>query len=481
MRLINLIVCTIVGNAIVCAQQQNCGVETSQYYQFSKVEVNKRLDNQRTTCFKPEDNDIPGVGFGRKKVDDAEDLQVRNREYVLYLAVHVLGNASGSKLRNALVYKTIIQQVNEHFKKCNLGFVVKYFGHIENSPNVFTEGEEKTEHFFRKYNKPRLINVYYVDTLYNKDGENVAGISAFPEFLNKNIDRIAIAKQYAFSPSVISHELGHYFGLLHTHETIYGKELVNQSNCETTGDKVCDTPADPNLATLSNVKNCEYTGNVIDANGDKYTPDYQNIMSYAPYRCRNNFTQGQCHRLRAYLLNYRGYLKRYARFDELQFEVSFERKNDRPKPLQWDEPNNQKLSDLLQLAKRQNKSKILLLVGHPMINWTRRLKNEITHTPIIANKVKQAYVHGYYEIGNSQRFFQLSKHNYWIKNQVFYKKLSLLMNPTSANIPSLVIIQFDQKSANIFKSAKIISWVIGYRKPAEIKQILRVNHRNTTK
>ena len=407
MKLISLIICTIIVNTLVCAQQQNCGDETSHYYQLSKVEVNKKLDDP--TGFKPKDNNIPGVDLWENKVSDSEDLQVRNREYVLYLAVHILGNTSGSTLRNAFVYKTLIQQVNEHFKKCNLGFVVKYFGYIENSHNRFKEGDKKTELFFRKYNQPRLINVYYVDKLYNKEGKNVTGISAFPKSLNKNIDRIVIAKRYAFFPSVLSHELGHYFGLLDTHETIYGKELVDQSNCETAGDKICDTPADPNLATLPNVKSCVYTGNAIDENGDKYAPDYQNIMSYAPDRCRSHFTQGQAHRLRAHLLNYRSYLKRHARFDEQQPSSFFGRSNNKPRPLLWNESSYQKLSDLIQLAKRENKSKILLLVGHPMINWTRRLKNEITYTPTIANKVRQAYVHGYFEIGNGQLFFQLSK------------------------------------------------------------------------
>ncbi len=44
--------------------------------------------------------------------------------------------------------------------------------------------------------------------------------------------------------ATIAHEMGHYFGLLHTHETANGTELVNGTNCGTAGDLLCDTPAD---------------------------------------------------------------------------------------------------------------------------------------------------------------------------------------------------------------------------------------------
>ena len=47
--------------------------------------------------------------------------------------------------------------------------------------------------------------------------------------------------------TTLSHELGHYFDLYHTHETSFGTECPSGSNCQSAGDMVCDTPADPNL------------------------------------------------------------------------------------------------------------------------------------------------------------------------------------------------------------------------------------------
>ncbi len=95
--------------------------------------------------------------------------------------------------------------------------------------------------------------------------------------------------------TTLSHELGHWFDLLHTHSG--GDELVDGSNCSTAGDFVCDTPADPNLSGLVNT-DCEYTGNLVDANGDPYNPDPRNLLSYAG-SCRDRFSQGQIERMEA--------------------------------------------------------------------------------------------------------------------------------------------------------------------------------------
>ena len=49
------------------------------------------------------------------------------------------------------------------------------------------------------------------------------------------------------------HEMGHFFGLLHTHgysNTVKTDEFVDGSNCNEAGDYFCDTPADPRLSPV---------------------------------------------------------------------------------------------------------------------------------------------------------------------------------------------------------------------------------------
>lgn len=94
-------------------------------------------------------------------------------------------------------------------------------------------------------------------------------------------------------PGALTHELGHLMGLEHTFEG-NGTENVDGSNCETAGDGICDTPADPydpnDMLTVWQ-NGCEFVYQGLDANGEFYQPDMGNVMSY--YGCDCGFTHGQ--------------------------------------------------------------------------------------------------------------------------------------------------------------------------------------------
>ena len=98
--------------------------------------------------------------------------------------------------------------------------------------------------------------------------------------------------------TAIAHEMGHYFGLLHTFEG-EGDELVDGSNCDTEGDRICDTAADPYIFTepvTSYVDvnlGCRFINGRQDTNGEFYRPDVANVMSYYPEECKCGFTYGQ--------------------------------------------------------------------------------------------------------------------------------------------------------------------------------------------
>ena len=83
----------------------------------------------------------------------------------------------------------------------------------------------------------------------------------------------------------ITHEMGHHLSLFHTFYNT--NDCGTESNCENSGDAVCDTP--------STTKN-------LSCN----TPDcpnaiLENYMDYTPQECKDMFTQGQSDRMRACL------------------------------------------------------------------------------------------------------------------------------------------------------------------------------------
>lgn len=92
---------------------------------------------------------------------------------------------------------------------------------------------------------------------------------------------------------VLAHEMGHFWGLPHTFENL-GTELVDGSNCSTAGDAICDTPADPYFGAPEDQyhSNCIFTATMTDPNGQYYSPDMGNIMSYYT-SCSCRFTHGQ--------------------------------------------------------------------------------------------------------------------------------------------------------------------------------------------
>jgi len=97
----------------------------------------------------------------------------------------------------------------------------------------------------------------------------------------------------------LMHELGHTFGLLHTFETKYGTEKVDGTNCDTSGDLICDTPADPGIPVDNN---CVFKYDEPDLNGDYYKTEIGNYMSH--FFCAHcYFTTEQYEKMAATYLN----------------------------------------------------------------------------------------------------------------------------------------------------------------------------------
>jgi PKD repeat protein len=124
--------------------------------------------------------------------------------------------------------------------------------------------------------------------------------------------------------SKLSHEMGHYLGLYHTHTSSFGSEAVDGSDCATEGDLLSDTPADPNLSGEVDNDGCIYDGTSTDENGASYLPMVTNLLSYTSKECRFEFTEDQMKKLLWTLQNERAYLTCAPPSLEANFYVSEE-------------------------------------------------------------------------------------------------------------------------------------------------------------
>lgn len=153
------------------------------------------------------------------------------------------------------------------------------------------------------YGTPESINIFVVDSIiYNietiVDIDTIIYDTSFiqsyvPKIISENNrDYIFITPECIYNSEFV-HQIAHLFGLLHTYETMTGSEFVDGSNCETTGDKICDTPAD---------------GDGTDMFGRSYVPINGNYMSRNPSEACH-FTPRQIKRMHYFINNYKAYLK----------------------------------------------------------------------------------------------------------------------------------------------------------------------------
>jgi hypothetical protein len=123
------------------------------------------------------------------------------------------------------------------------------------------------------------INFYIVEN----DGNIYNGFSTYP---SSYINRIFIHIDY-LNDGTIEHEMGHFFGLLHTFDRT---TKFNEFNSEEEGDMIVDTK--PDIKGLEFTSECKLSENVKDSKGVMFDVDLSNYMSYYG-RCRNSFTYGQ--------------------------------------------------------------------------------------------------------------------------------------------------------------------------------------------
>lgn len=218
-------------------------------------------------------------------IDKDCDLPCVNKTFQvhLHLVQDSLGNTTEvSEIQESLDYTSMLfAPICIDFAICAVDSIRDYSFDSIPSP------EERME-LTTRLQRANRINIYvfnHLDNDNNPDNDEIAGLGG---------GGIVWITSGA-GGETMAHEMGHVFGLLHTFEE--GDELVNGSNCETAGDLVCDTPADPYVENSDTtwLAGCEFVFAGRDANGELYQPQTGNTMSYHCGGC--GFTKGQLLRM----------------------------------------------------------------------------------------------------------------------------------------------------------------------------------------
>ena len=184
-------------------------------------------------------------------------------------------------------FSPAINYLNRTFESTNIRFEQEYgINYLYSNLNLDTfyhNGNIEKQFTYSTYNLS-VINIYIVNS-----ADDVLGFTHYPQV---NDQKLFISQDHLLEPSLI-HEMGHYFGLLHTFEVDQNTQSI--VNCNSGGDKICDTSPDIAGASFS-TSDCTLFGNYLDKAGNSFKPDLSNYMSYYDV-CRKTFSEEQRKRM----------------------------------------------------------------------------------------------------------------------------------------------------------------------------------------
>ena len=149
--------------------------------------------------------------------------------------------------------------------------------------------------------KDDYLNIWVVNEIEDNDGgSGIQGFAYFPfnsvkdgvTILHNSFGTVGNLKNYTDMNRTTTHEVGHFLGLYHTFQN---STDCDETNCQSQGDRVCDTPV---TVINSSCSSPECSG----------TQQVENYMDYTGQACKNMFTEGQKVRMRYTLLEERGSL-----------------------------------------------------------------------------------------------------------------------------------------------------------------------------
>ena len=234
----------------------------------------------------------------------SENLPCVDKEFSLRVVMTV-DEESRRPLMSQAELDSIAIKASSFFEPICMSFNICEFEVIPNYSynDLFTP--QRITQMGNVFGYPERINVFVSN---NVVGPN-CGSSVFGGFDSRRGARIYIELGCGDRPEIqLAKHMGTLFGLLDTNND-GSNELVDRSNCSTTGDNLCSTPADPygyirdEMTGLWEMTpdptlvpynvGCEFVWETLDDNGEFFTPSTTNIMSQYPCKCEFTLEQFQ--------------------------------------------------------------------------------------------------------------------------------------------------------------------------------------------
>ncbi|MDZ7933914.1 MAG: T9SS type A sorting domain-containing protein [Emticicia sp.] len=245
-----------------------------------------------------------------------QQKKARTVNYRVAVKANVVSSNNASTFLSEADVREIINNANVYLQNINIQLYLYNDKVFQIKSDRYADFKIADENELRQANDVSdAINIYFVKYITLQNLTILSGYAALPNF-SASTNRVFYSyferTQDDFNNlknKTFLHEIGHYFGLLHTFQDsnnpdISKRELVTRgagSNCVTTGDQICDTQADPfERLPLIYAFNCDEKtpSNLQDAHGNTFSPPIDNIMSYQQ-RCGNIFTEQQYQKMQA--------------------------------------------------------------------------------------------------------------------------------------------------------------------------------------
>ena len=273
---------------------------TAQHEECGTIETVKDLKNRKDLRANAEYQQFVS-DFIEKKKDPLRSGEVLTS---VPIKAHIIRQNNGTGGLTAQQLEDAMGIMNGFYKNANIEFVLCGGINYINSSTYYDFEQSEQAALIAAHQTDDVVNIYFANSVRSNSGSSLCGYAYYPGGPNVVVMQNGCTR----NGSTLSHELGHFFALPHTHGGT-PPELVDGSNCSNAGDDFCDTPADPRLSSGTVNSSCEYTGTATDSNGDLYMPEPRNIMSYSRKACRTLFSMQQYATMAYTLITSRANLK----------------------------------------------------------------------------------------------------------------------------------------------------------------------------